>query len=75
MQGDSDCFNADELSLLNPTANRIASDFERLSPSHQLNAIAIILSFIRRQHGLDDSLDLVEFVLGQGVEQQYEIAA
>lgn len=75
METESECFSQDELNLLNPTANRIAVDFERLSPTHQLNAIAIILSAIRRQHRLDDSLDLVEFVLGQGIEQQYEVAA
>lgn len=74
--GDPACsLTPDELAQLNPTANAIATDFEQLPPAHQVNVIALILSAVRRHHGLDNSLDLVQFVLGQGVEQEYQVAA
>lgn len=65
----------DELAQLNPTANTIAAEFDQLPPNYQANVIALILSAVRRHHCLDDSLDLVQFILGQGVEQEYQVAA
>lgn len=68
-------FTADELILLNPTVNSIVRGFERLSASQQIDVIAIIVSVVLREHDVDNSFDLVEFLLGQRTQDQRQIAA
>lgn len=71
-----DCsFTVDELSLLNPTANRIAQKIEYLSSADRFDVLAFAFAALRRQHRIDEAFDPIEFVLGERTEQQYQIAA
>ena len=72
---DDECFSPEEIALLSPTIGRIVQKFERLSPTNQIDIIGMILSAVTRQHRIDDSLDLVLFTFGQGVEQERKFAA
>ena len=72
---ESACFSQEDLALLNPTSVRIAGAFEMLPPTHQMSIIDIILSAVRRQHRIDNTFNLVQFALGQRIEQEQQVAA
>lgn len=72
---DDECFSPEEIELLDPVINRITDMFERLSSIGQLTAIEIILSAVLFHHDLDESFDALEFLFGEGTQEQSQLAA
>lgn len=70
-----DHFSDQEAAALNPTVTSILNKMECLSSGQQVSVIALILTAVRRQHRLDDSFNLVEFVLGEGAQEERQVAA
>lgn len=73
MDMDSECFNQDELLMLSPTSIHIANDLSRLSPARQIEAFQEILSSIFFEHGINNPLDTLQFMFGQGIEDEDQV--
>lgn len=74
-KGEPDCnFTEVEISLLNPTATRIAGMFGYLSPTHQVDVLDLVLRAVFIEHRIDDFFNPVEFLLRQGIQEQEQIA-
>lgn len=73
-KGDNHCsLTSREAALLSPTANRITQKVQRLSPVGRAAAIEYILLAVLDEHGVNDPLNLLEFVFGERIEQQENI--